>query len=179
MILRNPEGISLTPRAIEKKATKLQRLYMKRLKKHEGRRPEKELFILAAAYLLFKQKYPDRKIIFGSKLKSEWNLFDWLNNNFSQYCNEDGTSFDWKKLYKWKARRPFKEMQWEGAWEDLRVAQKISLKGVNKKEMSKREIMRMHSISKEELKDLTGFILSHNIGNEKTSDKFVFNRRDK
>ena len=168
----NPEEKALTLNAVEKKAMKLQRLYMKRLKTHEGRRPKEELFILAAAYLLFKQKYPQRKTGFTQ-------LADWLQNQYDATDESTIYDFEMKKFYKWKVRNPFKEMLWEGAWEDLRVAQKISRKGVNEKEMSQREILRMHSISEQELKDLTGLILSHNIGNEKTSDKFVFSRPDK
>lgn len=168
MILRNPEVILPTIHAVEEKTAKLKRLYMKRLKKHEGRRPKKELFVIAAASMLFEEKNPGKKTGFTK-------LVDWLQKEYGPTKYD----FDMTKLYKWKRGRPFKEMQWEGAWEDLRVAQKISDRGANEGEMSPRDIMRMHSISKEELKDLTGFILSHNIGNKKTSDKFVFNRPDK
>jgi len=173
-ISRNPGEISLTARAVEKKAEKLQRLYMKRMKKHEGRRPEKEIFIFTAAYLLFKEKYPDRKTIFSRNLPPEWNLLDWLDKNFSQYC-----IYDWKKLYKWMGGRPFKEMQWEKAWDDLRAAQKISDRGADKGEMNQRDIMRAYTISKQEFEVLIPWVLSHHAGNKKASDKFIFNRPDK
>ena len=70
-------------------------------------------------------------------------------------------------------------MLWEGAWDDLKIVCKISDDGANKGQMRPRDIMRARSISKSELESFTGFILSHNIGNEKTSNKFVFNRPDK
>jgi len=161
---RNPEEISLTLHAVEKKAAKLKQLYMKRLKKHEGRRPKKELFIIAAAYLLFKEKYPERKTGFTQ-------LVDWLQNQYGATDENTMYDFDMKKFYKWRGRRPFKEMQWEGAWEDLRVAQKISDGGANKGQMSLRKIMRAHMISKQELENLIPIILSHHIGNKKISNE--------
>jgi len=123
-----------------------------------------------AAYSLFKEKYPKRK-------KFSKQFYDWLDENFSQYDpHGKGAYFNLKNLHKWKGGRPFKEMQWEGAWDNLKIAQKISNGGVNKEEMIPREIMRMHSILEKELKDLTGFILSQHSGNKKILNKFIFDR---
>lgn len=164
-----PEETLLTTRAVEKKAAKLQQLYMKRLKKHEGRRPKKELFILTAAYLLFKEKYPERKTGFTQ-------LVDWLQGEYKNSTYD----FDIKKLYKWKGRKPFKEMFWEESWDDLRTAQKISDKIKHKGRIKQRDdVMRPHSISRKELDNLIPLILSQNRNNKKTSDKFIFNRPDK
>lgn len=107
-------------------------------------------------------------------------MSDWLIDKFSELDEQaKGACFGLENIYRWKAGKPFKEMQWEGAWEDLRIAQKISDGGANKGQMSPRKIMRAHTISKIELEDLTGLILSHNIGNKKISNKFIFDRSDK
>ncbi|MFH1942615.1 MAG: hypothetical protein ABIL68_10995, partial [bacterium] len=108
---------------------------MKRMKKHSGRRPDKELFILTAAYFLFKKKYPERKILFGIHLPREWSLLDWINKNFSEHYIAD-----WKNLYKWIGTRPYKEMMWEETWQNFHTAQKISDRGENEGKMSPREI---------------------------------------
>jgi len=168
----------LTKTAVLKKAEKFKQLYMRRSKKRPGRRPNKEFFIFFAAYSLFKEKYPERKEIHGS-------LSSWLYENFSQYDRDDnrddkGISLDFKKLYEWMGRRPFKEMQWERNWEDLRIAQKISYKIKDKGMIKQREdVMRPYNISKKELEDLTGFVLSQNSYNKKESNRFVFNRPGK
>lgn len=176
MLDPNPEGISLTIAAIEKRTTKLQQLYKKRQKKREGCRPNKGTFIFFAAYSLFKEKYPERKRIFDDKLPEEWNLRHWLEKNFEQYYKNNEKAFAYEKLYKWMTGKPFKEMQWEGAWDDLKITYEISHKNAGKKEMSQRKIQRKHSISKQDLENLTGFILSVHSGNKKISNKFIFDR---
>lgn len=165
-----PEENFPTIHAIEERAAKFKKLYMKRLKKHEGRKPNKELFVTYAACSLFEEKNPGRKIGFT-------NLIDWLQRKY----NPANYDFDMAKLYKWKTGRPFKEMQWETVWHDLKTACEISRGGADadEKEMSQRDIMIKHSLSKQELKDLTGFILSIHSGNKKTSKKFIFDRADK
>lgn len=161
-----PEENFPTIPAIEKKATKLKQLYMKRAKKHEGRRPKEELFVLYAAYLLFKEKNPERKTGFSE-------LALWLHLEYSQKTKYD---FDMFKLYKWMGRKPFKEMRWEGAWDSLKIAYEISCNGASKGKMSQRDIMVKHYISKKDLKNLTGFILSVHAGNKKISKNFIFDR---
>ena len=169
------ERIFPTLSEIERKAEKSRKLYKKRIKKHEGRRSKKERFILYAACELFKEKNPGIKTGFSK-------LVRWLDEEYHikyvQKINYKEYDFDLKKLYKWKASNPFKEMQWETAWNDLKVSCDISLHS-EKKEMSHREIMIKHSLSKQELKDLTPHILTQNVRNQKTSNKFIFNRPDK
>lgn len=159
-------GIFPTLHAIEEKAAKLRRSYKKRRKTHKGSRPKKGLFILVAACLLFKQKYPERKTGFSE-------LALWIQREYGQKTKYD---FDMKKLYKWMKGMGYKEMLWEEAWQDIRIVQDISRKGAGEKEMSRRDIQIMHSISKQDLKDLTGFILSIHSGNKKISNKFIFDR---
>jgi len=164
----------LTRQTVEKKVKKLQRAYMKRSKKHEGRLPEKKIFILFAAYSLFKEKHPERKIFFSYRLLKQWRLLEWLDKNFSEY-----KPFDCANLYKWMTGKPFKEMQYQENWDDLKTVYEISCNGASKGEMSQRDIQRKHGISKKDLEDFTGFILSFHAGNKKTSNKFIFDRPDK
>jgi len=169
----NPGEISLTKHAVEKKAIKLQRLYMKRMKKLPGRQPDKATFIFFAAYSLFKEKNPKKR-------NFSTDLFQWLIEYFFEYYENNENSFYWKKLYKWMAGRPFKEMLWEGTWDDFRVAQKISNKIKNKGRIDQRnDIMRPYEITKKELEDLTPLILSQNLDNKKESNEFIFNQSDK
>ncbi len=104
-------------------------------------------------------------------------MSNWLDENLSQYDTEGkGACFHLKNLYRWQKSRPFKEMQWAITWEAFSIAQKISDKGANKGQMSVRDITRMCSISKQELEDLTGLILTQNVSNKKTLNKFIFDR---
>ncbi|MBA7614659.1 hypothetical protein ES703_21928 [subsurface metagenome] len=167
-LYRIPEENFPTIHAIEERAAKFKKLYMKRLKKHEGRKPNKELFVTYAACSLFEEKNPGRKIGFT-------NLIDWLQRKY----NPANYDFDMAKLYKWKTGRPFKEMQWGITWDDLKTIYEISCNGATRGEMSPRKIQRKHGISKKELEDFTGLILSQHSGNKKTSNKFIFNRPDK
>lgn len=161
-----PEENFPTIHSIKEKAAKLKKSYMKRLKTHEGRRPKEEIFIHHAAQLLFKEKNPERKTGFSE-------LAIWLSMKYSQETKYD---FDVIKLYKWRAGKPFKEMGWQGVWDDIRISYEISHENASKKEMSQRQIQIKHGISKKDLEDFTGFILSQHAGNKKISNKFIFDR---
>lgn len=168
----------LTIPKIERRAGKLQKSYKKRPGRRSGRRPDKSLFIFFAAYSLFKEKYPERRIIFNHD-PEEWNLQRWLEEKYEQYYNDNENCFAWERLYKWKAGKPFREMQWGITWDDVKTIYEISCNGASKGEMSSRNIQRKHGISKKELEDWTGFILSQHACNKKISNKFIFDRSDK
>ena len=142
---------------------------MKRLKKHEGRRPGKEVFLHYAARSLVKEKNPERKTNFSC-------LAIWLS---MKYRKETESDFNVIKLYKWITGKPFKEMQYQQNWDDLKTVYEISCYGATKGEMSQRDIQIKHGISKHDLEDLTGFVLCQHTGNKKVSKNFIFDRPDK
>lgn len=163
---------TLTIDKIERRAAKLRTLYKKRLKGQPGRRPDKAFFILSAAYSINEELPPEKRM-------SQKKLSDWLEEKFPQYDPDGKCSwFQLKNLYRMKKSGPFKNMEYQKVWDDLKTVYEISCNGASRenRRMSQRDIMRAYSISKQELENMTGFILSVNAGNKKTSNKFIFDR---
>lgn len=166
----------LTVPKIKRKAGKLGRLYKERQGRQPGHRADKALFIFYVTYSEFKEKYPERKIIFSRDPK-KWNLQCWLEEKFEQYYNDNENSFAWERLYKWMQGGPFKEMRYQKEWDDIKIIQKICNKIKKKGTIDQRDdIIRACGISRKELEDFTGFILSQNVCIKKTSNKFIFDR---
>lgn len=157
---------------IEREVTKLRTLYKKRRKSQPGRRPDKAFFILWAADSINEEQSPEKRM-------SQKELSDWLCEKFPQ-CDPDGklACFQLKNLHRLKESKPFKEMEYQKNWDNLKTIYEISCNGANadEREISPRDIQRKHGILKQDLEDFTGFILSVHAGNKKISNKFIFDR---